>query len=116
LIASQTNRSLYPLSPSEVLHGTVGGSVKRLAEVFARAKEHAPSILFDEMDGLFPSMNGALGHHDVQLVEQALIEISNLRPEHNVFLIGTTNYIERVDPPNSPGWTVQREDRSRNSR
>ncbi len=99
LIASQTNRSFYPLSPSDVLQGAVGGSVKRLAEVFARAKEHAPSILlFDEMDGLFPSMNGALGQHDVQLVEQALIEISNLRPEHNVFLIGTTNYIERVDP------------------
>ncbi|MBL8213756.1 MAG: ATP-binding protein, partial [Bryobacterales bacterium] len=99
LIASQTNRSFYPLSPSDVLQGTVGGSAKRLAEVFARAKEHAPSILFfDEMDGLFPSMNGALGQHDVQLVEQALIEISNLRPEHSVFLIGTTNYIERVDP------------------
>lgn len=99
LIASQTNRSFYPLSPSDVLQSTVGGSVKRLAEVFARAKEHAPSILFfDEMDGLFPSMYGALGQHDVQLVEQALIEISNLRPEHNVFLIGTTNYIERVDP------------------
>lgn len=99
LIASQTNRSFYPLSPSDVLQGTVGGSVKRLAEVFARAKEHAPSILFfDEMDGLFPSMNGVLGHHDVQLVEQALIEISNLRPEHNVFLIGTTNFVERVDP------------------
>jgi transitional endoplasmic reticulum ATPase len=99
LIASQTNRSFYPLSPSDVLQGTVGGSVQRLAEVFARAKEHAPSILFfDEMDGLFPWMNGALGQHDVQLVEQALIEISNLRPEHNVFLIGTTNFIERVDP------------------
>lgn len=99
LIASQTNRSFYPLSPSDVLQGTVGGSVKRLAEVFARAKEHAPSILFfDEMDGLFPSMNGALGHHDIQLIDQALIEISGLRPEHNVFLIGTTNFIERVDP------------------
>lgn len=99
LIASQTNRSFYPLSPSDVLHGTVGGSVKRLAEVFARAKEHAPSILFfDEMDGLFPSMNGALGQHDIQFVEQALIEISNLRTEHNVFVIGTTNFIERVDP------------------
>jgi transitional endoplasmic reticulum ATPase len=99
LIASQTNRSFYPLSPSDVLQGTVGGSVKRLTEVFTRAKEHAPSILFfDEMDGLFPAMNGALGQHDVQLVEQALIEISNLQPEHSVFLIGTTNYIERVDP------------------
>jgi transitional endoplasmic reticulum ATPase len=99
LIASQSNRSFYSISPSDVLSGAVGGSVKRLSEIFARAKEHAPSILFfDEMDGLFPSVQGPVGHHDVQLVEQALIEISALKPEHSVFLIGTTNYLDRVDP------------------
>ncbi len=98
LIASQSHRSFYSISPGDVLSGAVGGSVKRLSEIFGRAKEHSPSILFfDEMDGLFPSIQGSLGHHDVQLVEQALIEISALKPEHNVFLIGTTNYLERVD-------------------
>ncbi len=99
LIASQSKRSFYSISPSEVLSGAVGGSVKRLSDIFARAKENAPSILFfDEMDGLFPGVQGPVGQHDVQLVEQALIEISALRPEHNVFLIGTTNYLDRVDP------------------
>lgn len=64
----------------------------------ARAKENAPSILFfDEMDGPFPTAQGPVGQHDVQLVEQALIEISALKPEHNVFLVGTTNYPDRVD-------------------
>jgi transitional endoplasmic reticulum ATPase len=99
LIASQSNRSFYSISPSDVLSGAVGGSVKRLSEIFARAKEHAPSILFfDEMDGLFPGVDGPVGQHDVQLVEQALIEISALKQEHNVFLIGTTNFLERIDP------------------
>lgn len=99
LVASQSHRSFYSISPSDVLSGAVGGSVKRLSEIFARAKEHAPSILFfDEMDGLFPRVQGPVGQHDVQLVEQALIEISALKPEHNVFLIGTTNYLDRVDP------------------
>lgn len=99
LIASQSRRSFYSISPSDVLAGVTGGSVKRLTEVFARAKEHSPSILFfDEMDGLFPHAQGAIGQHDVQVVEQALIEISALGPEHGVFLIGTTNYIDRVDP------------------
>ena len=50
------------------------------------------------MDGLFPRIHGAMGQHDLQLVEQALIEISALKPEHNVFLIGTTNYLDLVDP------------------
>ena len=99
LIASQTKRSFFEITPSEVLSGSVGGSVKRMSEIFARAKENAPSILFfDEMDGLFPSVQGPVGQHDVQLVEQALIEISALKPEHNVFLVGTTNYPDRIDP------------------
>ncbi|HRJ17451.1 MAG TPA: ATP-binding protein [Bryobacteraceae bacterium] len=99
LIASQAMRSFYAITPSDVLSGVVGGSVKRLAEVFARAREHAPSILFfDEMDALFPAVTGYGSQHDIQLVEQALIEISELRSEHQVFLIGTTNDLSRIDP------------------
>lgn len=99
LIASQAKRSFYSITPSDVLSGAVGGSVKRVSELFARAREHAPAILFfDEMDALFPVVTGYGSQHDVQLVEQALIEISDLRPEHQVFLIGTTNDLSRVDP------------------
>jgi transitional endoplasmic reticulum ATPase len=100
LIASQTRRSFYPLTSSDVLGGVVGESVKKLARVFERAKEHSPSIIFfDEMDGLLPAMRGSfVNHHDVQLVEQCLIEISNLKPENRVFLIGATNTKENIDP------------------
>lgn len=99
LIATQSKRSFYSIAPIDILSVAVGGSVKRLREVFLRAKENAPSILlFDEMDSLFPNTLGAVGQHDVQLVEQALIEISALRPEHNVFLMGTTNNHSRIDP------------------
>lgn len=99
LIASQAKRSFYAVSPSEVLAGAVGGSVKRLSEIFRRAKDNAPSIVFfDEMDGLFPLVHGYLSQHDVQLVEQALIEISVLKAENQVFLIGTTNHLDRIDP------------------
>ena len=99
LIASQAKRSFYAVSPSDVLGSAVGGSVKRLSEIFRRAKDNAPSIVFfDEMDGLFPELHGQMSQHDVQLVEQALIEISALKPEHQIFLVGTTNYLDRIDP------------------
>jgi transitional endoplasmic reticulum ATPase len=99
LIASQAKRSFYAVSPSDVLGSAVGGSVKRLSEIFRRAKDNAPSIVFfDEMDGLFPELQGQMNQHDVQLVEQALIEISALMPEHQIFLVGTTNYLDRIDP------------------
>lgn len=98
LIATQTHRSFYPITPADVLAGAVGGSVKKLQEIFARAKEHAPSILFlDEIDGLLSRNYGQLNAHDVQLVEQALMEITGLEPAHNVFLIGTTNHIDQID-------------------
>ena len=99
LIASQTKRSFYPLTAATVLGGGVGDSVKRVAAVFARAKEHSPAIVFlDEMDGLLPANNRYLVQHDVQLVEQFLTEISSLQPENNVFLVGTTNHAENIDP------------------
>jgi transitional endoplasmic reticulum ATPase len=99
LIATETRRSFYPLSAADILRGEVGGSVKKLSEVFARARENSPSIIFfDEIDGLLPGNNGMLGAHDTQLVEQCRTEISQLQPEHNVFLIGTTNHLDRIDP------------------
>lgn len=99
LIASQAKRSFYAVGPSDVLGSAVGGSVKRLTEIFQRAKDNAPSIIFfDEMDGLFPRLVGQMNQHDVQLVEQALIEISAVKAEHQIFLIGTTNHLDRIDP------------------
>ena len=99
LLATQTQRSFYPITPADVLGARTGESVKVLREVFARATENAPSILFfDEMDGLFPRNPGYLSQHDIQLVEQALILISELEAALNVFLVGTTNHIEAIDP------------------
>jgi len=99
LIATQSRRSFYPLSAADILGGQVGASVKKLSDVFARARENNPSIIFfDEIDGLLPRNNGMLSTHDTQLVEQCRTEISQLLPEHNVFLIGTTNHLDRIDP------------------
>ena len=98
LIATQTKRSFYPITAADILGGATGASVKKLAELFARAKENSPSIIFiDEMDGLLPRNNGFQSQHDIQLVEQARSLISELEPQHNVFLIGTTNHLGSID-------------------
>jgi transitional endoplasmic reticulum ATPase len=99
LIASQTKRSFYALTAANVLSAGVGDSAKRVSAVFARAKEHSPAMIFlDEMDGLLPAHSHALAQHDIQLVEQFLTEIGGLQPENNVFLVGTTNHPENIDP------------------
>ena len=72
--------------------------MKKLKELFTRAKENSPSIIFiDEMDGLLPRNNGFQSQHDIQLVEQARSLISELEPQHNVFLTGTTNHLGSID-------------------
>ena len=99
LIATQTKRSFYPITATDILGGTTGASVKRFTELFARAKENSPSIIFiDEMDGLLPRNTGLQSQHDIQLVEQARSLISDLESQHNVFLIGTTNHLDSIDP------------------
>jgi transitional endoplasmic reticulum ATPase len=99
LIATQTRRSFYALTAANVLGGGVGDSIKRVAGVFSRAKENSPAIIFlDEMDGLLPANNRYLAQHDIQLAEQFLTEISSLEPENNVFLVGTTNHPDSIDP------------------
>jgi transitional endoplasmic reticulum ATPase len=98
LIATQTGRSFYPVTPADVLGAGIGQSVKRMRQIFVRARENAPSVIFlDEVDGLVPRSFGQLNSHDVQLTEQLLIEISAIEPSHRVFLLGATNDVDRVD-------------------
>jgi transitional endoplasmic reticulum ATPase len=95
LIATQTRRSFYAIAPADV------PTAERLVQVFARAREHSPSIQFiDEMDGLLPRGDNGyyMGQHQLQFVEQGLMLLSQLDPGNQVFLIGTTNHIDNIDP------------------
>jgi transitional endoplasmic reticulum ATPase len=99
LIATQTNRSFYAITPADILGRYTGDSVKQVAGLFSRAKGHSPSLIFiDEMDALLPLASASLGQHDVQVVDQFLIEISALQAENKLFLVGATNRPERIDP------------------
>ena len=99
LIATQSNRSFYQITPADILGRYTGDSVKQIAGLFSRAKGHSPSLIFiDELDALLPQANASLGQHDVQVVDQFLIEISSLQAENRVFLVGATNRPESIDP------------------
>jgi transitional endoplasmic reticulum ATPase len=100
LIATQTERSFYPISASDILGGNVGDSVKKLRAIFERAKENAPSIIFfDEIDGLLPDISSTfMSLHDAQLLDETLTQISLLSTANKVFLVGTCNQLDRIDP------------------
>jgi transitional endoplasmic reticulum ATPase len=108
LIATKTRRSYYAIGPADVLGGNVGDSVKRVQEIMRRAKENSPSVVFfDEMDGLFPDRRRAQSQHDIQVVDQFLIEVSDLDAHQNVFLLGATNHPEKIDPSVLAGHRFQ---------
>ena len=98
LIAAQTHRSFYAVTPADILSRYTGDSVKQIAGLFSRAKGHSPSLIFiDEMEALLPQVSASLSQHDVQVVDQFLVEISGLQSENNVFLVGATNRPESID-------------------
>jgi transitional endoplasmic reticulum ATPase len=95
LIATQTRRSFYSIAPADV------PSTEKLERAFARARENSPSILFfDEIDGILPapSRKYYMSQYQEQIVDQALMQMSQLDPGNQVFLVGTTNHIEDIDP------------------
>ena len=95
LLATQTRRSFYPITPADV------PTPDKLVQAFDRARENSPSILFlDEIDGLLPRGDNGYykGQHQIQFVDQALMLMSQLDPANQVFLVGTTNHIDDIDP------------------
>jgi SpoVK/Ycf46/Vps4 family AAA+-type ATPase len=70
------------------------------------------------LDGLLPRGDNGyfMGQHQLQFVEQALMLMSQLDPGNQVFLVGTTNHIDNIDPRVAPRRKIYRENRNRRAR
>ena len=86
----------------ELLSKWVGESEKGVREVFRKARQAAPCIIFfDEVDALVPRRrSGADGGSRVTegVVSQILTEIDGLEELADVLIIGATNRLDIVDP------------------
>jgi transitional endoplasmic reticulum ATPase len=84
----------------ELLSKYVGESERGVREIFAKARQAAPCILFlDELDSLVPERGRSQGT-DVtdRVVAQFLVEIDGVRPLADVWLVGATNRLDLIDP------------------
>ncbi len=78
----------------------VGESEANLRRLFAQARRTAPSIIvFDELDS-FAAARGTYTGSGVEhsMVNQLLTEMDGFRSEELVFTVGTTNFVESLDP------------------
>ncbi|AFS83726.1 CDC48 family AAA ATPase [Candidatus Nitrosopumilus sediminis] len=98
-LAKMTESNFISIKGPELLSKWVGESEKGVREIFRKARQAAPCIIFlDEVDALVPRRgSGSDSHVTENVVSQILTEIDGLEELHNVLIIGATNRLDIVD-------------------
>ena len=99
-LAKMTESNFISIKGPELLSKWVGESEKGVREIFRKARQVAPCIIFlDEVDALVPrrGSGGSESHVTQNVVSQILTEIDGLEELHNVLIIGATNRLDIVD-------------------
>lgn len=100
-VAAQANANFISVTGAELLSRWVGASEQAIAELFAKARQAAPCVIFiDELDTIAPSRGSNVGDSGVgdRVVGQFLAELDGLHSTPNVILIAATNRPEAIDP------------------
>ena len=99
-LANESQASFLVVRGPEILSKWVGESEKAIREIFRKAKASAPSIiLFDELDAIAKIRIGyAEGWSTEGILSQLLSEMDSLYTMEQVFVIGTTNRPDLLDP------------------
>lgn len=99
-MATALGAAVLVVSGPELKSKWVGESEENLRRVFLRARQSAPSIIvFDEIDA-FAAARGTFEGSGVEhsMVNQLLTEMDGFRSNEMVFVVGTTNLPESLDP------------------
>lgn len=84
----------------------VGESERAVRQVFQRAKNSSPCVIFfDELDALCPrrgsgpgGSGGGAGDSSARVVNQLLTELDGMESRRGVFVMGATNRVDIIDP------------------
>ncbi|MFQ5838020.1 MAG: CDC48 family AAA ATPase [Thermoplasmata archaeon] len=98
-VANETNASFFAISGPEIMSKFYGQSEENLREVFNKAEENAPSIIFiDEIDSIAPKRDEVVGEVERRVVAQLLSLMDGLKGRGKVVVIGATNRPNALDP------------------
>lgn len=100
-VAAQARANFIAVNGPELLSKWVGASEQAVRELFAKARQAAPCVVFvDEIDTLAPARGRFQNDSGVsdRVVGQLLTELDGLQDAPNVLLIGATNRPEILDP------------------
>ncbi|MFZ0903661.1 MAG: ATP-binding protein, partial [Mycobacterium sp.] len=99
-LASTGRLSVHAVKGSELMDKWVGSSEKAVRELFGRARDSAPSLIFlDEVDALTPRRGQSFDSGVTDRVVAALLtELDGIEPLRDVVVIGATNRPDLIDP------------------
>jgi cell division protease FtsH len=102
-VAGEAHAAFFSISASEFIEAIVGVGASRVRDLFAKAKEAAPAIVFiDELDAIGRSRGGSAavtGANDEreQTLDQILTEMDGFASIEAVVVLGATNRPEVLD-------------------
>ncbi|MEM2320801.1 MAG: CDC48 family AAA ATPase [Candidatus Bathyarchaeia archaeon] len=100
-VATESEANFISIKGPEVLSKWVGESERAIREVFRRAKQAAPSIIFfDEIDAIAPVRGGGYGdsHVTERVISQLLTEMDGIEELRGVVVLAATNRPDIIDP------------------
>jgi cell division protease FtsH len=102
-VAGEAHAAFFSISASEFIEAIVGVGASRVRDLFAKAKEAAPSIIFiDELDAIGRSRQGSVsvtGSNDEreQTLDQILTEMDGFESSQAVVVLAATNRPDVLD-------------------
>ncbi|MGB9966219.1 CDC48 family AAA ATPase [Halobacterium sp. CBA1126] len=99
-VANEANSNFISIKGPELFNKYVGESEKGVREVFSKARENAPTVIFfDEIDAIASERGRGVGDSNVgeRVVSQLLTELDGLEELEDVVVIATTNRPDLID-------------------
>ncbi|XP_069911484.1 nuclear valosin-containing protein-like isoform X13 [Oryctolagus cuniculus] len=98
-VANESGLNFISVKGPELLNMYVGESERAVRQVFQRAKNSSPCVIFfDEVDALCPRRSDRETGASVRVVNQLLTEMDGLESRQQVFIMAATNRPDIIDP------------------
>ncbi len=100
-VATESQVNFIAIKGPELLSRYVGDSERAVREIFSKARQAAPCILFfDEIDGLGTTRSAGQQDSGVsgRVLTQLLTELDGIEELSGVFVLAATNRVDLIDP------------------
>jgi len=101
-VATESEANFISVKGPELISKWVGESERGIREVFRRARQASPCVIFfDEIDSVAPTRGGGMeggGHSSTErIVSQLLTEMDGMQDIHGVVVLAATNRADMID-------------------